>query len=116
MAKAVKKKSAKEASSIFHNIMKASMQPKKEIKSEGARQWYPYEHPTTGRTYVIRLFYTDSDDKRKCTVSLQSNNPKDSKETLIKTFEYPATRQDEVDERAKMIAIQDGDMQPNDSI
>lgn len=45
MAKALKKKSAKEASNIFHNIMQASVKgntkPSKENKKKADNTWKP---------------------------------------------------------------------------
>ena len=113
--KALSKKSPKVASQTFHEIMKASMQIKKPnntVEVNGAREWYPLEHHVTGRTYIIRYYYEDGDNTRKCTVSLQSNNPQEPDDILITTFNYPSKQHVDFDERAKMIAIEHGNEQP----
>ena len=51
------------------------------------KEWFPYEHPVTGRTYVIRYYYEDGDREKKCTVSLKPINP-ESDEELITSFIY----------------------------
>jgi len=116
MAKAVKEKPAKGASNIFHSIMKASMQPKKGSESKGAREWYDYEHPTTRRIYIIRYFYETGDEQRKCTLSLQSNNPKERDEIEIASFNYATKKHVDVDEAIRLRAIDHGNMQPPDFI
>lgn len=65
MAKAVKKKSAKEASTLFHNIMAASVKgnpkPKnKNVKKEEVMKHYPKERfpGVNGETFEIRIVDT----------------------------------------------------------
>ena len=113
MAKAVKKKSAKEASIIFHNIMKASMKVDINKNGKGAKEWIPFEYK--GRNYIIRYYYDDENKQRKCTVGLESNDLQNPEEITISTFNYSSERQGiEVDEVAKMKAVDYGNMQPSE--
>ena len=117
MAKAPKKKSAKEGSNLFHSNMKASVNVDRDTKGNGATEWINFDHSITGRLYVIRYFYEVGDKQRRGTVSLVSNNPQKPEELLIRSFNYSAERQEiDINEQAKMIAMDHGNMQSLDNL
>ena len=113
MAKAVKNKSAKKASDMFHNIMKASVSNNNDIGGQmGSKNWYYYIHYVTNRKYVIRTFPNEVGDKITYTVNLIPILSGEDEKEIAKFDYFPGKNSFDPDEVAKLNAINHGNDNP----